>query len=131
MRNRYADRSAIEWYVKEFTSGQVEIYNAPHGLRSGSGDIFNMWDTIILDKGFSRLHFIQICEEGHRNKCIQEHDILNEEKYVICDSIFYVLLTFKKVKGRYRFKVYHILMKGKGEEAWLEIVPIAESIKAS
>jgi len=124
MRNRYANNEAIKWYIKEFTSGTVQVYNAPHGYNTGTGDIWNMWDTLILDKIFKRIHFIQICSKSNRSTVIKEHDLLNPDKYVFCSNINYILLTFDKVKGRYNFEVFYLNPKQASEKQIVEVVKI-------
>jgi len=89
---------------------ELDFYVVPHGMKSGSGDIFGMWDMLVRDRNHQCYYFVQIT--GNRNNAIRSHELNDVKKYVFSGdwSIRYYLVSYKKRKRSYQFRVEEIIV---------------------
>jgi len=127
--NKYAKYKMIEFFKSTILNNSIAnyIYNAPH--TTNSNDIFNAFDTIIINQTYNKMYFIQFCNRKHLSNTIATHNLLTDrDLYIISPQIEYYIVTWDRLskyaytRNNYRFQCFQIIIDDANKRIFTKLI---------
>lgn len=105
MQRKLLSRYLVEHYLTHVYKKPAQVYVAPH--YRFSRDIFGMWDAVAM--GSDDIMFFALSSEENLSRTIKQHGLLCRKNYINTNLyVSYIIITYKKVRRKYRIRYYLI-----------------------